>query len=361
MYDLEGTEKLFVAAIRDNLAFHNQHCKRYAQILIKQGIAYADIQSIEDLHRIPPLPTLYYKKQKIASLPCKKMVIKATSSGTSGSKSQIGYDAKGLYFGAHMVYRIAKYHKLLSSKPTNYIILGYQPNKENQAVTAKTALGATYLAPAKERVYALQYVNGNYELNIKGMMKALVKFSKQSNPVRILGFPAYALFLANELEKRKKRIILPKGSKVILGGGWKQFYSERVEKDVLYQKLFLTLGIEEENIREFYGAVEHPMLYCDCKNHHFHVPIYSRVIVRDVDTLLPVANGKVGILNFLTPLMESMPLTSVMTDDLGVLHDGAECGCGNLAPYFEVIGRAGLRDIHTCTQGAEELLGGRKK
>ncbi len=360
IYDLEGTERYFVAAIKDNMEFHNQHCKRYAQILKKQGIIKDDIHSIEDLHRIPPLPTLYYKKKRIASLPSKKMVIKATASGTSGVKSKIGYDAKGLYYGAHMVYRIAKYHKLLSTKPTNYILLGFQQGKENQAVTAKTLLGSTYFAPAKERVYALQYVNGSYEFNIKGMLKALMKFSKQSNPVRIIGFPAYALFLANELEKRKKRFTLPKGSKVILGGGWKQFYSDRVDKKLLYQKIQRTLGIEEENIREFYGAVEHPMLYCDCKNHHFHVPIYSRVLVRDVDTLLPVPNGKVGILNFLSPLLSSMPLTSVMTDDLGVLHNGAECGCGITAPYFEVLGRVGLCDIHTCAWGAGELLGGNR-
>lgn len=343
------------------MEFHYQHCNRYAKILEKQGITKSDILSIKDLHRIPPIPTLYYKKQRISSLPCKKMVIKATSSGTRGVKSKIGYDAKGLYFGARMVYRIAKYHHLLSTKPTNYLILGYEPGKENTAVTAKTALGATYLAPAKERVYALQYRQGNYELNLKGVLRALVKFSKQPNPVRIIGFPSYAYFLVNELEKRKKRIVLPKGSIVILGGGWKQFTSERVEKEVLYQKIQKTLGVEQENIREFYGAVEHPMLYCDCKNHHFHIPIYSRVLVRDVDTLQPVEFGKTGILNFLSPLMESMPLTSILTDDLGVLHHGAECGCGNKAPYFEVLGRAGLRDIHTCTQGAEELLGGRER
>ncbi len=361
IYDLEGTERYFIGAIKDNMEFHNKHCKQYTKILRKQEITTEEIQTMEDFHRIPPLPTLYYKKVRISSLPSKKMVIKATSSGTSGEKSMIGYDAKGLYYGAHMVYRIAKYHNLISTKPTNYIILGYQPRKENQAVTVKTALGATYLAPAKERVYALQYVNGSYELNLKGMLKALVRFSKQRHPVRILGFPAYALFLVNELEKRKRRLTLPKGSKVIFGGGWKQFYSERVDKEVLYQKIQTSLGIKEENIREFYGAVEHPMLYCDCKNHHFHVPIYSRVLVRDVDTLLPVPKGKIGILNFLSPLMESMPLTSVMTDDLGVLHDGVECGCGITAPYFEVLGRVGLRDIHTCAQGAGELLGGNRK
>jgi len=101
------------------------------------------------------------------------------------------------------------------------------------------------------------------------------------------------------------------------------------------------------------------MIYCDCKNHHFHVPVYSRVIIRDVDTGLPVNNNTIGLLNLITPMMESMPLVSVMTDDLAVLRDGKECGCGIDAPYFEIIGRVGVEDIKTCVADALEHLGGK--
>ena len=149
---------------------------------------------------------------------------------------------------------------------------------------------------------------------------------------------------------------LHKDSKVLLGGGWKQFYTEKVDKDTLYALIEEVLGIKTENCREFFAAAEHPIVYCDCKNHHFHVPIYSRVIIRDVNTLQPVKNGEIGLINLLTPMIDSMPLISVMTDDLGVLHDGAECGCGIKAPYFEILGRVGVQDIKTCAAGAAQLL-----
>ena len=109
---------------------------------------------------------------------------------------------------------------------------------------------------------------------------------------------------------------------------------------------------------EFYGAVEHHILYCDCIHHHFHVPVYSRVIIRDVHSLEPVENGTPGLVNLLTPMVKATPILSVMTDDLGVLHEGGECGCGNPSPYLEILGRIGLRDIKTCAAGAAEILKG---
>ena len=47
---------------------------------------------------------------------------------------------------------------------------------------------------------------------------------------------------------------------------------------------------------------------------------------------------------------------SVMTDDIGILHDGKKCGCGIESPYLEIIGRIGMKDIKTCAAGAAELL-----
>ena len=175
-----------------------------------------------------------------------------------------------------------------------------------------------------------------------------------------MGFPSYTYFLLKKLQERGLKFKLRKGSKILLGGGWKQFYTERVEKEALYSLAKETLGIEENHIVEFFGAVEHPILYCDCPNHHFHVPIYSRVLMRDVKTLKPVKKGEVGLVNLITPMVKSMPLLSVMTDDLGVLHEGEKCGCGIRSPYLEIIGRVGLADIKTCAAGAADLLKGVK-
>lgn len=79
------------------------------------------------------------------------------------------------------------------------------------------------------------------------------------------------------------------------------------------------------------------------------------MIVRDPDTLQPVENDRIGLINLLTPMVDSVPLLSVMTDDLGILHT-EPCPCGISSPYLEIIGRVGVKEIVTCASGAQEFL-----
>ena len=66
--------------------------------------------------------------------------------------------------------------------------------------------------------------------------------------------------------------------------------------------------------------------------------------------------GQPGLMHFVSPVLKGSPVVSLMTDDIGILHDGAGCGCGNSAPYFTVLGRAGMTEIKTCVQGANEYF-----
>lgn len=356
IYDLESSNDLFFKAIKENCIYQYDHCKEYQDILIKQNFnPHTDLACYDDISKIPPLPTLYFKHHKIMTIDEKKMLIKATSSGTSGKKSQLGFNLRSLWHGLHMVLSIGKYHKLFSLKPTHYIIFGYEPNKNNHTVISKSTYGFTYFTPALDRSFILKYENGDYKLDIEGIKQKLIKLSKAKHPVRTHGFPAYTYFVLKQMKEENVCVKLPKGSLLAIGGGWKQFYAEKIEKKDFYNLVYEVLGIEEENIVEFFSAVEHPVLYTDCKYHHFHIPVYSRVIIRDVDTLEPLPYGKVGLINLITPMVDSVPIVSIMTDDLGIIHDD-ECKCGCNSPYLEIIGRVGIKDIVTCAAGAEEML-----
>ena len=356
LYNHSDTNEIFLQSVKKNVLFHIRHCKEYRAILKSRRFKTEKLTDIDDLHKLPPIPTLYLKNHKLASMSQKKMLIKSTSSGTSGKRSFVGFDIRDLFLGFLMVRKVANFHKLISYKPTNYIVLGYQPSKYNQAIIAKTALGATFLAPAIHREYALRWENGKYTLELERLKKTIGMYGKQPFPVRLIGFPSYLYFFLMELKKSGMKVKLKKDSKVFLGGGWKELDDVKVDKKILYDLLFDVLGIPEENCIEFFGVAEHPIIYCQCKNHHFHVPSYSRVIIRDVTSLEPVKNGEVGLLNLITPMVNSIPLVSIMTDDLAVLHNGEECGCGIKTPYFELIGRVGLQDIKTCAANAAKHI-----
>lgn len=355
------TDALFLEAMRDNCAYQLEHNADYRKLLDGLKFSTSMLKTFEDLAKIPPLPTMFFKHHDLFSMPKWRMPIRATSSGTKGKMSQIGFEVSGLWQGLRMVLRVGRVHKLFSLRPTNYLLLGYKPHKGNRTAVTKTAYGATFFAPALRRTFALTYGKNGYEADLNRVLGALKRYAESPFPTRFMGFPSYTYFLLRMMEEQGVRLVLPKGSKILLGGGWKQFYAEQVDKTVLYRLAQERLGIEERDIVEFFGAVEHPILYCDCPHHHFHVPVYSRVLIRDVKTLEPLPLGEMGLVNLLTPMTLGTPILSVMTDDLGILHAGSTCGCGIETPYLELIGRVGLKDIKTCAAGAAELLTEKKE
>ncbi len=193
--------------------------------------------------------------------------------------------------------------------------------------------------------------------DLDGAARALARFARSPFPTRIVGFPSYLWFGLKRMEELGVSLQLRPGSQILLAGGWKQHAAQQVDKSVLYDLAWKVLGVGEAHIHELFGAVEHPIFYNTCKHHHFHVPIYARVLIRDVCTLEPLPMGQAGVVNLITPLNRATPVTSVVTDDLGVLRPGEDCGCGINSPYLTILGRVGMPEIQTCAAGAAELLG----
>ena len=355
LYDLQSTDQLFLSAVKENITFHMAKCPEYADLMKKYGFKPTQLRRIDDISKIPVLPTLFLKSHDLFSIQESKLMFKATSSGTNGNPSKMGLDFYTTWLALQMVLRTFSFHKLFSIRPTNYIVLGYQPSRHNKMGATKTAFGATLLAPPLHREYALRDTGEAYEINLEGVITALQRYEKAKHPVRLIGFPAFLLFLLEALEESDIRLKLHPRSMIFTAGGWKRFFFQKADRNELYQRAVKTLGISEANCHDFFGSVEHPVLYCDCTHHHFHIPLYSRIIIRDPVTLKPLPFGEPGLLNLITPLMGSMPYTSIMTDDLAILNEEDLCGCEIGSPWFEILGRVGLENIKTCAVGAGDL------
>ena len=273
--DIYTTDRdaLFASAMLENVSFHYEHCEGYRRILDDAGFMPDRIKSVDDLADLPFLTTLYLKRHTLRSRDENKLVIKATSSGTSGKQSHIGFDMKSLMLGKDMVINVGRYHRLWSVRPANYVIFGYQPSKTNTTAVSKTAYGFTFFAPAAHRQFAIKTGADGFSLSWDEVLAALERYSRSSLPMRTIGFPAHTFFLLEYMEKNDIRFQMPKGSLLTVGGGWKQFYSQKPDKERFYQLAHDRLGIDEQHIIEFFGAVEHPVLYVDCPHHHFHIPI----------------------------------------------------------------------------------------
>lgn len=349
-YDCTKSD-LFLDACRENFDHCVRRCGDYRKICEGLGVrSSADIGRVED---IPVIPTMLMKQHDFRA---GRYFIEATSSGTSGAKSRVRFEFSALTAALKMSLKVTRFHGITSMKPCRYIIMGYKPHRSNKTVVTKTAYLTTFLAPAISRRFILKHTADGYKPDFDSIEAALEKYSKGRAPVRFMGFPSYTFFLLRLLEEKGLTYTLPAGSKILLGGGWKQFYQEKADKETFYRLAQKTLGIGEKDIVEFFGAVEHPILYTDCKEHHFHVPVYSKVVIRDPDTLEPLGLGQTGLVNLISPLCKATPILSVMTDDLGILHDGSTCACGIRSPYLEIVGRVAPEDIKTCAAGAADIL-----
>lgn len=351
-YNIEENDARFLAAMQETVKQVWNSSPEYRALAATFSFTPQALRTIKDLERIPPIPTLYFKRNDFTLK--HGIGVEVTSSGTSGQFSHIRYTAAELLMLARMAVTLGRFHGLFSGRPVHYVILGYQPSRHNQMVISKTAYLSTWYAPALSRTYALVRREGEYRLEAAALVRRLLRCSQGRQPVRVVGFPSYASFLLKWMKKKGKRCRLPAGSCALLGGGWKQFAGLEISKEELKELFWDVLGIPAGGIHEFFGAAEHPVLYCTCGNGHFHIPAYGRVLIRDTATLKPLPPGETGLVNLLTPMTASLPLMSVMTDDLGVVRPGETCGCGIRAPYLEILGRVGAAGLKTCSAGAQE-------
>ena len=68
-YDLPSTDQLFLQATADCCAFHMARCPQYRAIAERLGFSPDQLRTMDDLVRVPMLPTLFFKRHALFSMP----------------------------------------------------------------------------------------------------------------------------------------------------------------------------------------------------------------------------------------------------------------------------------------------------
>lgn len=358
VYDHEGSSEIFLEAMRECLKHHMANNEFFKKYMDAEEFDPDELKTEEDLKKIPFIHANFFKKYEVLSVDREDIVFYATSSGTSGQKSQMFFDKDTQDFGNAMVENEFRYYGFLSDEPTNYLLFTYEPAEISKNLgTAQTDMGLLSYAPVNDTFFALRFNGEGHDFDVYGTIKALEEYEEAGLPVRIFGFPSFLYFTVKQMKDTGHRPLkLNKKSMTMLGGGWKGYADKQIKKQELYDLVEEMLGIPEENCRDGYGSTEHSVPYFECPNHHFHIPVFSRMIIRDVETLEPLPYGEAGFANFITPHLLSVPAVSVLMGDMAVLHAPEECGCGIKTPYMEIVGRAGTSKAKSCAITASELL-----
>lgn len=353
-----GMDQDFTQAMKEVLNWHQDRSLFFKRFLKEQNFYLEKWEG--DIEQLPYIPADFFKQHEVKSIPDSEVFLHLTSSGTTGQKSQIFFDQWSLQSAQQMVDFIYQHYGWVSSQKSNYLLYSYQTEADSKLGTAYTDNYLTKYAPINSVEYALKWNGKNgHDFDLYGCIRALQRFAEEDYPVRIFGFPSFLYFtIQRMLDLKIKPLKLKPDSLVFLGGGWKGFADKAIDKKIFYEMVESQLGIPNERLRDGFGSVEHCIPYIECKNHHFHVPVYAKVLIRDLYTLKKLGYGQEGFLQFVSPYITSVPANSVLMGDLAVLHSAEECGCGVETEWFEILGRAGITRNKSCAIAAAELLRG---
>lgn len=352
-------DQMFVKAMREIIAWHEARSPFYRNLMAAQNFSPESLRTVEDCHMIPFVPANFFKLHEVVSISKKDVSLHLTSSGTTGQKSQMFFDTWTIGSAQRMVdFIFDEYQWTTPHYQANYLLYSYQQTPDSKLGTAFTDNYLCKYAPAKGVFTTLRLTgDGGHEFDVFGTIEALRRFATEGLPIRIFGFPAFLFFTLERMKKMGvEPLKFPKESLIFLGGGWKGHADKAIQKTDLYKLVTELLGIPNERIRDGFGSVEHCVPYVECRNHQFHVPVWSRVLIRDVKTLESVGYRRQGFLNFISPYITSVPAHSVLMGDLASLYPAEDCGCGVATPYFVVHGRAGTSKNKSCAVAASEML-----
>ncbi len=353
-----AARRLFTEALRAAAAVHCRRCPRFRGLWKDAGFAPADLRSYSDVERMPHIYVAAFKERDLVSVTRRETALELTSSGTSGQRSRIVLDRASLRRVRRMAWQVFNGHGLAAPHDVNdYLCFTYDPAVARNVGTAFSDESITGLTGRGEVFYALRWdpAKKDFYFDMAGALAALERFEGRGRPVRVVGFPAHALALCEEFEKAHgRRARLNPASWVITGGGWKDKQDRAVDKGEMRARLAASLGLAAERVRDLFGMVEHGVPYVDCPLGNFHVPVYSRVLVRHPATLELLPFGETGLLQFVTPYLSSYPSISLLSSDKGWLEESCPCGLGGRVMH--IAGRAGTRKLKGCAISAATML-----
>lgn len=335
----EFKRSMFAEAIQS--AF--QHHMRCNPIFDKYctGLGFDAQRSNHRLSDYPYLPATVFKRYRLISVPETDVTTTLSSSATRGAPSMVSVDAITARRQARASVGVMSAY--LGGHRRAFLVLDVEPTLATGGnLTARQAAMGGFLMFAGSMEFFLTEHETNLAVDLDKLKNALRRYEKLQKDVCLFGF-TYILYrhMIRPFLESGATFQLPEHSKVIHIGGWKKLEDERVDKTTFVRDICRVLGVTENDIIDVYGFTEQMgLVYVNTGLSAKTVPIYSEIIIRDVNTLKPAEDGTPGLIQVLTPLPHSYPGISILTEDIGrIVYRGGDSD-GRYGDGFELLGRA---------------------
>ncbi|MBK6697183.1 MAG: hypothetical protein IPG50_34090 [Myxococcales bacterium] len=182
--------------------------------------------------------------------------------------------------------------------------------------------------------------------NYARMLSALQASARRGNRVLVFGTPAVLVEACRFLEEKNERILLPEGSTVSYGGGWKSFSGERISEAALVALLQRSFGVRKNAVIDSYSMTEIHGIMQKCAEGRFHVPPFLEAIVYDEALVAKSGDDVQGTLGFVDPFAVSYPGFILTGDNVRLLRK--PCACGLPGETILRVERSPGKDVKGC-------------
>ncbi|NLO98805.1 MAG: phenylacetate--CoA ligase [Clostridiaceae bacterium] len=336
--DKESLRKIQSERLRETVKRVYENVPYYAEKMKKAGITPADIQSIDDLSKLP----FTYKTDLrdnypfgTFATPLKDVVRVHASSGTTGKQTVVGYTQKDIDSWSECVARC-----LISAGVTKDDIV-------------HVAYGYGLFTGGLGLHYGAEFIGATVIPVSGGNTTRQVQLLKDFGATVLCCTPSYALYLADEM---KAAGITKEDLKLRIGVFGAEPWSQEMRTQIENR-----LGLKAYDI---YGLSEimgpGVSMNCSCQEglHIISDHFIAEIIDPETEEVLP--EGSKGELVFTCITKEALPLIRYRTRDLSVLtHE--TCICGRTSTRMEkVTGRSDdmliIRGVNVFPSQIESVL-----
>jgi hypothetical protein len=193
-----------------------------------------------------------------------------------------------------------------------------------------------------------RYFVNNEGLQVEQLLAELREVEDLGEPYALLGATFSFVHLFEELQIRGKSFNLPKGSRILDTGGFKN-KSKELELGAFYTQLSTLLGVEKSNCINMYGMTELSTQFYDSGNEVVPSlksgPHWIRTRVVNPLTGEEVAKGERGVLVH-CDLANFNSVTTILTEDLGIEKEAG----------FLLLGRVQGAEAKGCSIAVDEFI-----
>ena len=407
---LKEAHEMQLKSIKHTFTYQYNNNKVYQNFCKEKNFSPSDIQTNDDLEKIPLIPDTFYKDYpagrdfatwlgNIFTGPLPRIVIPqknptydevinafnkagmavAYSSGTSGRHTFIPRDQRTYYTSEYAAAKsvIAMVYPLWDPKLYGYLLMP-NPRKTNVYAGKVCTIYFDAIQDVKvaiDREITTELIQMTMT-DKKGIKNAFVKLAvkrqsnkmideiirwleyheKTTNKIAIVGAPFILSFVMKKLEKEGRAFDFGERGGVATGGGWKAYEGVRVPVVEFRKQVEKILGIPEKFCVDLYGMVEGNGWLTHCpEGHYLHAPYnYYKPLVLDKENK-PMGYGEWGRYAFLDAAAFSYPGFLMSGDQVRMLE---HCPvCDRPGPVLEPeIKRAKGAEIRGCAEEVRRML-----